>query len=82
MKVKPKELDIELGQYKFKGKCRGKNTAMTGADIEFTINGIPYTEIIGSCSKADIHIGNSESIVTIDLEICPGKCHKKVNKNG
>lgn len=76
IKIEPKELDIELGQYSFKGKCREGNTVMTGEDILFKINGKPYTEVIGFCDSVDIHIGNSSEFVTIKLNVFPGKCRK------
>jgi hypothetical protein len=73
LNVKPKEIDIELGKFRIKGKLRVGNNLMTGADIDFTIDGKPYQEVIGLCDRLDIHIGNADKIVTIKLSVLPGK---------
>jgi hypothetical protein len=79
LNAKPKEIDIELGKFRIKGKPREGFSLMTGVDIDFTIDGKPYQEVIGPCSGMDIHIGSADEIVSIKLIVFPkeGKNEKK-----
>jgi len=69
--AKPKELELEFGNFKIIGKVKKGNSMFTGEDVIFTIDGKPYHDVIGYCSSMDIHIGTSEEVVTVKLVVYP-----------
>lgn len=68
IKARVKELDIELGRIKIIGKA-DDGFLLGSHNIEMTVDGKPYQEVLGLVESMDIHFPNAGEAITIDLRL-------------